>query len=306
MNQSKQALYDLIDQKLGTYNTRPLPGIVSPQARDCLIRQIIDSIRRIEYVRVIKNKALSHSCSDPHLIGFNPLKAASWHRQQGDIDEAFWLIFLFTHFGKNLRTKWNLVRDVYGKLGNIPYWNWNAISQNPHAFRIWLNSNQAIIKANGKVGNHRKYQSLDAYSSSGTGAAIESYVNWIGPNRSHQDLINNTIAQVGNNPRDLFNYLYKSMSVVDSFGRTAKFDYLTMIGKIGLINIEPDSTYMHGATGPYNGAKILFGTDVNRATINHWLADLESHLGLYFGMQVLEDAICNWQKHTQNYIYFRG
>jgi len=306
MNQSKQLLYNDIDQKLQTYNTRPLVGIVNLQARDCLVRQIVDSIRRIEYVRVIRNKNLSQSSRDPNINGFNPLKAAAWNWQQGNMDEVFWLVFLLTHFGKNLRTKWNLVKDVYGKLGSTPYWDWNTISQNPTAFRLWLDANQTAIKANGKVGNHRKYQSLDAYSRNGTGAAIESYIDWIGPNRSHQDLINNAIAQVGRDPRDLFSHLYISMNAVISFGRTARFDYLTMIGKIGLANIEPDSTYMQGATGPYTGANILFGSNVNRATINDRISDLESHLGLYFGMQVLEDSICNWQKSTRNYKYFGG
>lgn len=306
MNQDKQNLYDQIDQKLKDYKTRKLPGITNPNARHCLILQIVDSIRRIEYVKVIKNKDLSLSAKNPHKEGFNPLKAASWNKQNGEIDEAFWLIFLLTHFGKNLKTKWNLVQDVYGKLGDNPYWTWNNISLNPIAFKYWLNNNLDAIKANGKVGNHRKYQSLHPYSPSGTGVAIESYVDWVGPSRSHQNLITNAKTQVGNNPRDLFKYLYLSMNEVVSFGRTARFDYLTMIGKLGLANIEPDSTYMQGATGPFKGANILFGSNETRAKINEWLSDLESHLGLYFGMQVLEDSICNWQKDTQNYKYFGG
>jgi len=306
MNQSKQRLYDSLSQKLRTYDSRPLPGITNPNARNCLILQMVDSVRRIEYVKVIKDKSLSQSSMNPHFNGFNPLKAAAWHQQHQNIDEAFWLVFLLTHFGKNLNTKWNLVKDVYGKLGSNTYWDWQTISRNPNDFRIWLNSSQAKIKANGKVGNHRKYQSLDAYSKNGTGDAVESYVNWVGASRTHQELINEAVVQVGNNPRALFNYLYKSMNAVISFGRTARFDYLTMIGKMGLVNIEPDSTYMQGATGPYEGANILFGTNVNRATINDWLADLETHLELYFGMQVLEDSICNWQKNINNYRYFGG
>ena len=60
-------------------------------------------------------------------------------------------------------------------------------------------------------------------------------------------------------PRATFDYLYGSMDDVVSFGRTAKFDYLTMVGKLQLAPIEPGSTYMQGATGPYQGALLLFG-----------------------------------------------
>jgi len=49
------------------------------------------------------------------------------------------------------------------------------------------------------------------------------------------------------------------MNDVERFGRTAKFDYLTMVGKLGLAAIEPGSTYMQGATGPLKGARLLFG-----------------------------------------------
>ena len=295
--------YNTLTRSLDNYAAvQAMPGITSAVAKDCFIRQIIDSIRRIEYIRLIKVKN-SPISADPQSIAFDPLKAAAWHASQNNIDEAFWLIFLSIHFGRNKTTKWNLVRDVYSGLGNNIQWDWQSVSQNPAGFRVWLNNNELNLKARGKVGNHRKYQSLGAYNNSGTGAAVESYVNWIGPLRSHQSLIN----QIGNNPKLGFKQLYRSMNNVMSFGRMAKFDYLTMVGKFGLINIEPDSTYMQGATGPVTGAKLLFGQQTaSRATLDNLLINLEGHLGLYFGMQVLEDAVCNWQKSPNNYRYFGG
>ena len=98
---------------------------------------------------------------------------------------------------------------------------------------------------------------------------------------------------------------------VASFGRTAKFDYLTMIGKLGLAPIEPGSTYMHGATGPLSGARLLFGgrktAPLTRSDLEAWLVELEArlHLGTH-GMQVLEDALCNWQKNPRTFVPFRG
>ena len=35
------------------------------------------------------------------------------------IDEAFWLIFLYIHFSKNLYSGWRLLKDIYGSLGKI-------------------------------------------------------------------------------------------------------------------------------------------------------------------------------------------
>jgi hypothetical protein len=100
------------------------------------------------------------------------------------------------------------------------------------------------------------------------------------------------------------------MNAVIRFGRTAKFDYLTMVGKLQLAAIEPGSTYMGGATGPLRGAKLLFGgnisANISKKTLEEWLIELESHLGLFFGMQILEDALCNWQKSPDRYVYFGG
>lgn len=92
------------------------------------------------------------------------------------------------------------------------------------------------------------------------------------------------------------------------FGRTAKFDYLTMLAKIGLVKIEADSAYMGAATGPVDGARLLFTgastTDISRNDLDKWLLDLDLHLQV--GMQVLEDSLCNWQKSPSEFKAFRG
>ena len=51
----------------------------------------------------------------------------------------------------------------------------------------------------------------------------------------------NACEQAKGDPRKAFDILYHSMGAVASFGRTARFDYLTMIGKLGLAPIEPGS-----------------------------------------------------------------
>lgn len=288
------------------HNTIPMPGIATPLSRDCLVKQIVDSIRRVKYVQVMGSKTHNESVCSPASSAFNPIKAAAWHRQAGNIDEAAWLLFLSIHFGQHGRTKWQLVKNVYGALGAQTPWTWDNIKENVDDFRNWLHLNETELKKNAKFGNHRKYESINAFRNNGTGEAIASYINWIIGSTDHAQLFADKIAACGGDKREAFAQLYNDMNCVARFGRTARFDYLTMIGKLGLVDIEPDKTYMKGATGPYRGATLLFGGPQPQATFELWLAGLEELLRLDFGMQVLEDALCNWQKSPNMYKHFSG
>jgi|SRR6185312_12757341 len=296
---------DYIREKLLTYNRKvPLPGIATLNRLDCLLNQINDSIKRVNVIIELRDTIHSSYCIDPTNEDFNPLKAAVYYKLQGNLDEAFWLIFLSTHFGDDDEngTNWNHVRNVYRALGDIPYWKWEKVSSDIGGFRQWLQSNKQALQSTGRFGNHRKYESLlDAH----TGQTIASYINWIGENHRHQDLFNSLYSQAGTNSHIAFDMLYKSMEVVWRFGRTSKFDYLSMVGKLGLAHIEPGHPYLQDATGPLEGAKLLFGNLIlNTKVLNSRLWELGVHLDLYFGMQIMEDAICNWQKSPDNFISF--
>ena len=305
-----QALARQIDEGLTTFHqrTHKLPGIQPPARRGTFLAHIIESIRRIRYVAVIRGRAVSPRRADPNDKLFDPLKAAIHFQLLGELDEAFWMVFFFVHFGKHSRGGWRYARQVYGCLGDQNYrWDWASTSADPGAFREWLNAHQAQIRVPGipgGFGNHRKYQSLDAYSNAGTGAAFAAYVQWVGPPRTHQELMNQVFQAANGDPRGAFRKLYRGMSQVASFGRTARFDYLSMVGNLRLAAIEPDSTYMQSATGPLSGARLLFGVQYNAAQLDQWLIELEAQLGV--GMQVLEDALCNWQKSPNHFTPFRG
>ncbi len=293
---------------------RPLPGIAKDVRRQAFIRQIIDSVHRIRYVSVILTRKLSPHRADPSSSLFDPLKASILHQRAGQFDEACWLVFLSVHFGKNRKTGWRLARDIYGALGAKQGWTWARVSLHPEKFRQWLAEHRAQLEGGDGVarhfGNHRKYQSLSATSPSGTGAAVESYVRWVLSKKDHLAVFRDALNTVGQDSRKAFDALYHSLGAVSSFGRMAKFDYLTMIGKMELAKIEPPATYMQGATGPYVGSKLLFARngkeEVSRKEIETWLAELDRILQLPFGMQVLEDAICNWQKSPNRFKRFRG
>jgi Alpha-glutamyl/putrescinyl thymine pyrophosphorylase clade 3 len=89
-----------------------------------------------------------------------------------------------------------------------------------------------------------------------SGAVIASYVNWIAPPHTHLQMIQEVHTKVGQNPGAVFDALYGSMDSVMGFGRLGKFDFLTMLGKLGVAPIEPDSAYLVGATGPLQGARL--------------------------------------------------
>lgn len=286
---------------------RGLVGLRPDGAEQAFIEQVVESIRRIEYVRLINSQSHPAERADPSSAIFDPLIAASMAQHRGDIDEGCWLVFLSTHFGKHRTSEWQLTRDVYGRLGD-GRWDWSTVAANADAFQAWLTKNQGALKPGGVVhfGNHRKYQTLRA-TASGTGAAVKSYVNWVLESGDHRALFAHARQNTDGTGGAIFDWLYRTMTVA-SFGRMARFDYLTMLGKLDLAPIEPASPYIALSTGPLAGARLLFfgnsKAEVSGKTLDGWVVELGSRLGV--GMQVMEDAICNWQKSPRRFVAFRG
>ena len=290
---------------------RSLPGIAPFENRITLVEQFLESIRRVQYVHVIRDKLHSPLRANPRSDIFDPLRAAAIQKSFGNIEEACWLVFLATHFGKHRRSGWRLTRDVYGALNAKSPWSWKRISTDPEGISKWLNKHYDILTGDGiprHFGNHRKYESLHPDSNKGTGAVVTSYVYWVLKAGGHTQFFEDALTSSKGDPKAAFRQLYNSMDVL-RFGRTAKFDYLTTIAKLGLAHISPDSAYLVGATGPLRGARLLFGGTVTARMLtadelDPWLVKLGESLGL--GMQELEDALCNWQKVPSKFAKFRG
>ena len=98
------------------------------------------------------------------------------------------------------------------------------------------------------------------------------------------------------------------MAAVHRFGRLARFDYLTMIGRIRLAGIQAGQAYLEGSTGPLRGARLLFesvgGPALTAAALEARAAVLRGYLDVTF--DVLEDALCNWQKSPAEFRRYRG
>jgi hypothetical protein len=281
-----------------------VPGVAAITARDVLVVQLIESLRRNRYIEHLRNR--EHSVRvlefDPNV--FDPLMGAMVRSRAGDMDDAFWLVFLSVHFGRHRRTRWALACNFYTRLGEGGLWDWSTVSADVAAVRMWLDANQLSLKSGGAgFGNHRKYESLRGVGPNGTGETIESYVQWVGEAHSHRFAVGDS----DNDGRD-FATLFRSMSVVNRFGRTARFDYLAMLGKLGLAHLAPDGAYLQNATGPLAGARLLLTGSRSAATapadLEHALQHVHEALGLSY--DVIEDALCNWQKSPRRFIAFRG
>lgn len=298
-----KARLDQLTEQLLSYPERPLLGLSTSNHAAALAAQMVDSIRRVRYAHYIRDAEHSPLRADPSSDLFDPLRAAVLSNRTGDVDNANWLVFLATHFGKHAVDGWRLSRDVYGRLGATPFWTWHEVSEDLPSFIQWITQAVPQMRADGvsrRFSNHRKYESLDYIA-----GVVSSYVKWVQPFGSHADMIRAIHLQVGQDPRDTFAELYRGMSAVNRFGRLAKFDYLTMLGKLGISPIEPGSPFMAGATGPLAGARLLFGKpDLSAAAADQWVTKLGDDLSL--GMQVMEDSICNWQKSPTAYRHFRG
>lgn len=303
----KEAMADTLVDRLEHFDrsVAPLVGVRPFENRQAFAWQLIDSLQRIAYVStmVARRHRMSPDRANPASSLFDPIQAAILLRDQ-DFEEACWLVFIATHCGRNLRRGWLLSRELYGGLGQ-QVWTWAEVSSDPVAFRTWLRGNRPQIR--GAFGNHRKYESLND-GAKGTGLVVASYVRWVMSFGSHAEMFAQASAAVGGDRRQAFRQLYESMRHVLRFGRTGRFDYLTMIAKVGLADIEADSTYLNEATGPLRGARLFFDGQIDSRSsaraLEARIAVLDDYLGV--GKQVLEDSMCNWQKSPNRYVGFRG
>ena len=279
-----------------------LAGVADGLARRTLAKQMIASLRRLDYTTILKNRDIHPDRTNPDTNLFDPERAALFYARHGNPDKSIWLIFLSIHFGKHRTHGWRMLRDVYSGLGT-GRWTWERACTQPGAFRQWLRVNRANI--GGAFGNHRKYETLDPNSRSSTALVVESFVELFSPSPSNY--FGALVRSTGNEPTKLFDAAYQRLTVA-RFGRLAKFDFLALLGRMDLAPVKPGSAYLRSATGPLRGARLLVDGDPTSHRSPEDLDDILQRLDqtLEVGMQVMEDSICNWQKSPRKFIHFRG
>ena len=302
-------LFDALSDGLSSFHAEvlPLPGLANDEGRAVLLFQMVDSVRRINYLKSMSRKARSSSLYTPYSGAFNPLAGAAALDKAGRFDDAYWLVFLATHFGKHKEDRWNLTEDFYGRFNDgSGVWDWARASSNPAAIEQWIEEVYPHTTSEGRprrFGNHRKFETLKP-GPKGTGHACQTYIELVLSFGSHSDLIRHAQHEVGQNPKDVFAYLYKRLGAVAKFGRLGKFDLLCNLSNLEIAPILADRPYIAEATGPADGATLLFGGGLSLNELDQACARLAAHLDV--SPQVIEDALCNWQKSPEKYIYFRG
>ncbi len=301
MRQNRAAELDRALQAFSA-NRRKLRGVANAAQRETLVMQMIASLRRLDYTRLIKERDISADRTDPGSDLFEPERGAAFYARTGQLDEAIWLIFLATHFGRHGKHGWRMLRDVYSGLGT-GRWSWARVSADPASFRIWLRRNVRGI--GGMFGNHRKYETLDPKSPNGTATVIESFVECFAPSPSRW--FASIARSTGNDPHSVFDAAFARLTIA-RFGRLAKFDFLALLGRLDLAPVLPGSAYLVGATGPLRGARLLVdgdpGSKSSARSLDEILQCLDKELEV--GMQVMEDSLCNWQKSPRRFVHFRG
>lgn len=299
-------IYQDIFNKLEKYKESVnLPGISKPSIESNFIRQFIDSYKRIKYIEVLKSRPIDTRRKNPNSDLYDPIQASILHLNDKDINEAVWNILLYVHFGKTYRNGYGLLKAVYGNLGNPQIWSMENFKNDILGFRDWLDGNQQQIKNLGGFGNHRKYQSIRANAKSTTYQTLESFLTLI--NNDFDVFISSIPITIKSDKYKYFDYLFKYFHDIVGFARLAIFDFLCMIGKVGILEIEPAHPYL-GNSGPLTGAKLLFGNQKNIKELNLALKNLGDtcFMDYPFRMQILEDSICNWQKKPNTYKLFNG
>jgi hypothetical protein len=280
----------------------PLVGLTTDARKEVLVAQIVDSIRRIEYLNAVSVRSKSPNLHTPYSDSFDPFGGAAVLHKAGQTDEAYWLVYLATHFGKHKTDGWNLTEDIYGRLGQGSVWDWATVSQAPLALGQWLatvHPAQTRIGRSRRFGNHRKFETLKA-GPKGTGHAVATYIDWVAAHGSHDAMIKSVQAQVGQNPQEVFGFLYKDLDNVAKLGRLGKFDLLCNWSNLMIAPIFPDKAYIAGSTGPKAGARLLFGNGLGLRALECACSKLSTHLDV--SPQVIEDSLCNWQKSPAKYI----
>ena len=277
-------------QEVRTLSRRIVEVLASQgfRRREKQVAKLARNIRRSTKI----NRNWLRVLGNPEILGKTDILSwISMTHKSGDRDETLWRVFLAGHFGrlsanpKKASQVQSASRLLCG-LGRSPTWTWKRVSSDLRGFKGWLTENRSSLREL-RFGNHRKYESKKPQA---LYEVIASFVSWV--RRSGGTPSRAFAARSSKGPEEWFDSLYRSLEV-HRFGRTARFDTLCLLADMGILPVKPGSCYIPGATGPLRGARKLWGKRSPSAL--NFLAD-QAAKSLQVPVDVLEDALCNWQK----------
>lgn len=260
-----------------------------------LARQTNDSIRRIEIYSSYRQRALQ-AVNKKHDFSHTSIPFVLAQRSDLSLNNSLWVLYVATYFGKSNQSGWELFNratfdsnksimlfeDIQKDLGK--YFNYLA------SFDFFEGCSYS---------NHRKFTAKRLTSEKSVFESMEYFVK--------------NINQYSFEDRIDFHSMYKAAQKVPNFGRLAAFDFSSSLVKCGFNVAEPESMYGENSTGPLNAIGLLLRLTNNNSSSKAKLelcSDLmkwfQKNSNIFMIGQVLEDAICNWQKNPSTYIRYKG
>jgi len=92
---TRQRRFDELNSALKMFSKdcHVLLGVSDDLSRETLAMQMVASLRRLDYTRVLKGRDVNEDRANPQSALFDPERAAILHARAGRTDEAIWLIF---------------------------------------------------------------------------------------------------------------------------------------------------------------------------------------------------------------------
>ncbi len=261
-----------------------------------LSKQTIDSIRRIKIYETYLEKARqADQKSLPYYITNNPFILSQ--RDSLSIQTRVWIVYLATYFGKSLKSKWLLfIRSAFRKDRSL--FLVEEIMEDRNSYFDYLRNINFFDSSS--YSNHRKFTKKSLEGTKGFLHSADYFLNHIGYFAFFTD------------PN--FHSVYTKAYRIPNFGRMAAFDFTSSLCKCGLGVKEPQSLYSSHSTGPLSALKSILslaGSPKNEKSDQIELGEnlllwFEQNTNIRMCAQVIEDAICNWQKNTEVYKRYFG
>jgi hypothetical protein len=281
-------LRDQLNQILQEQNV-----VVSSVERTKFISCLLESIEK----RKQRSALISKNRDMNTIIGLIQLA-----REAGDLDEAVWRCFLASHFGNDTiccEEDEEEVSDSAFRLlcafKNEPHWTWKRFNHEPNTLHKWLNEHEDDLWSL-SYGNHRK---LESKQPERLWKVLDSFRKLAAMFGGPHGLVSRNL---GSKPNDIFDNLYYRLKKsrrrkpkLAQFGRLGTFDFLVLLMDTNLITAQPGNCYLDGATGPLDGAELLWGEDRTVEELDQLAIALVNGCGI--SPIALEDALCRWQKN---------
>jgi hypothetical protein len=271
-----------------------LPGLSDAAERERFLAVLrAAAAQREEEQTIARDPGAQDQLEQPFADSWDPRRAiVQWHRA-GDVEEATWLTFLTSYFAAaEGDDRWRSVRTVYSGFGEHRT-SWRAVYQDASAALAPCTSRPKEYAAL-SFGNHRKNEPLKADHRYGIEAVVRSYLTLV------KRLGNGSQAQMFtryNGDRGLkFHKLLVEVTGVLRFGRLGAFDFLTLLGTLGVHPLAPAHLYLEGSTWPLEGARRLLGAPdrAKAPELDSRCSAVARELGV--SLAVMEDALCTWHK----------